>query len=97
MVSADVIQLQSHCGIRTAQEHHAAVLGAFRARDAIEIDAGRVEDVDLTLLQLLVSATKTANASQKRFKLVGVSDPLRRALARAGLRLSSSDDQINWA
>jgi anti-anti-sigma regulatory factor len=56
-----------------------------------------VEHVDVAFLQLLVSATKTAAALQKRMRLIAISQPLRDALTRAGLRLSSSDDQITWA
>ena len=97
MHSADPIQLESQCGIRTAKEHHGALLNAFREREEIEIDAGKVEHVDVAFLQLLVSATKTAAAQQKRMRLIAVSQPLRNALTRAGLGLSSSDDQITWA
>jgi anti-anti-sigma regulatory factor len=88
--------LQSDCNIRTAREHHRALVDAFQTGDEIEIDAGRVERVDLTFIQLLASAMKTAKASQKRCRLVSVSEPLRGALARAGVRLSPSDDQIMW-
>ena len=73
------------------------LLDAFRTRDEIEIDAAKVEHVDVAFLQLLVSATKTANASNKRLRLIAISEPVRGAMARAGLRLSSSDDQITWA
>jgi anti-anti-sigma regulatory factor len=97
MGSGDPIRLQSHCGIQTTQEHLAAILSAFRARDEIEIDAAWVEHVDLTFIQLLVSAVKTAKASKKRMRLIAISEPLRAALARAGLRLSSANDQITWA
>jgi phospholipid transport system transporter-binding protein len=97
MHSADPIQLDSQCGIRAAKEHHGVLLGAFREREEIEIDAAKVEHVDVAFLQLLVSAAKTAAAKQKRMRLTAVSQPLRAALTRAGLRLSSSDDQITWA
>ncbi len=73
------------------------LLSAFRERDEIEIDAAKVEHVDVAFLQLLVSATKTAAAQQKRMRLIAVSQPLRDGLTRAGLRLSPSDDQIIWA
>jgi len=89
--NANPIQLQRDCSIRTVREHHAALLDAFRARDDVEIDAAAVEVVDLTFVQLLVSATKTANASNKRLRLIAISEPVRGAMARAGLRLSSSD------
>jgi anti-anti-sigma regulatory factor len=95
--STNPVRLQSDCCVRTAREHHAALLSAFRGRDYIEIDAAGVEHVDLTLIQLLVSATKTAKTSRKRMRLIAASEPLRSALARAGLRLSSSEDQITWA
>ena len=97
MDSADPVQLQSPCGVQTARKHHAALFGALRARDAIEIDAAWFPHVDLTFIQLLASAAKTAKASRKRLRLIAVSEPLRDALARAGLPLASSDDHITWA
>jgi anti-anti-sigma regulatory factor len=95
--SADPIQLDSQCGIRTVKEQHSVLLSAFREREEIEIDAGKVEHVDVAFLQLLVSSAKTAAAQQKRMRLTAISQPLRDALTRAGLGLSSSDDQITWA
>ena len=97
MDSVDPIRLPDQCDIRTAHENHAAFLAAFRERDEIEIDAAMAEQVDLTFVHLLASAVKTAKASHKRIRLVAVSEQLRGALARAGLRLSASDDQITWA
>ena len=97
MQGTDPIRLQGQCGIQTVQEHQTALLRAFREREEIEIDAAGVEHVDVAFLQLLVSAAKTAAAQQKRMRLIAVSRPLRDALNRAGLRLSSSDDQITWA
>ena len=97
MDSADPVQLQSPCGVQTARKHHAALFGALRARDAIEIDAAWFPHVDLTFIQLLASATRPAKASQTRLLLISVSTPLRRVRTRAGLRLSPSGDQITWA
>ena len=96
MHSPEPVRLQSHCDIRSIAEQHAALLAAFRAGDEIAIDAGQVEQADLTLIQLLASAAKTATATQKRLRLTAVSESLRGALARAGVQLSSSDDQISW-
>ncbi len=69
----------------------------FRTRDEVEIDGGGVEYADLTCVQLLVSAAKSAAAAGKPMRLIAISEPLSGAFARAGLRISQSDDQTNWA
>jgi anti-anti-sigma regulatory factor len=92
--SAEPIRFQGRCDIRSAAANRTTFVDAFRDREQIDIDTDFVEQVDITFIQLLVSAARTAAASGKRMRLVGVSDPLRVALARAGLRLSPSDDQI---
>ncbi len=91
------IKLRGVCDIRTSNERRAALLAAIAARDDVALDAAEVEHVDITFLQLLASAAKTAKASRKRLRLIAVSEPLRDALARAGFTHSSSDDQITWA
>jgi len=91
------IALRGQCDIRTVRENHAALLAAFRSREEIEIDAAGAEQVDVTVVQLLASATLTAAASNKRLRLVAASEPLRRALERAGLGYSQSDGQITWS
>ena len=93
----DPIRLPGHCDIGTAPELHAALSEAFRARDEVEIDAAGVEYADLTCVQLLVAAARSAEASGKPMRLLAMSEPLRAALARAGLRVSQSDDPTNWA
>lgn len=92
----DPFRLHSECDVRTARERHAELIDAFLDRNEVEIDAGGVEHADVTLIQLLISAARTAEASQKRMRILSISEPLRSVLARAGLRLSPSDE-IHWA
>jgi anti-anti-sigma regulatory factor len=93
--SVNIVKFQSHCDIRTARETHAALLASFRSAEAVEIDAGDVAEADITLVQLIASATRTAEASGKPMRLIAVSEPLRAAFARAGV--SASDGQITWS
>ena len=67
------------------------------AQPSIRILDDLARQLDITVIQLLASAAKTAKASRKRLRLIAVSEPLRDALARAGLPLASSDDHITWA
>ncbi len=69
-------------------------MDAFRAGDEVEIDAGRAEYVDLTFVQLLISASKTADALQKRLRFASVSQAFLDAFARAGVTLSPTQDPI---
>jgi anti-anti-sigma regulatory factor len=93
----DPVRLPSHCDIRTASELHAELSEAFRVRDEVEIDGDGVEHADVTCIQLLAAAAKTAEAVSKPMRVLAMSEPLRGAFARAGLRVSRSDAHTNWA
>ncbi|TCR67558.1 STAS domain-containing protein [Bosea sp. BK604] len=83
------IILPVDCRISASRAQYDALRSAFSGNPDITIDASQVQQVDITCLQLLASARKTAHARQKHLQITAISQPLNDALARAGLQLSS--------
>lgn len=61
------VTLRGRLGIENAADLYGAVCQAFEAAERIELDAAALEGVDMTTLQVLCSACKTAAARQKKF------------------------------
>lgn len=83
------VNLPVDCRIGTSRAQYDALRGAFSSGDEIILDAGAVQQADITCLQLLVSALKTAEARRKHLRITAISQPLQDAFARAGLHLPS--------
>lgn len=83
------IILPVDCRISASRAQYDALRSAFSGSADITIDASQVQQVDITCLQLLASARKTAHARQRHLQITAISQPLHDALARAGLQLSS--------
>jgi anti-anti-sigma regulatory factor len=88
------IELTGHCDIHSASKRRSDIIEALRGSDEVGIDAERVEYLDLTFVQLLISASKTAEVNHKRLRFAPVSEAFRDAFQRAGVRLSANQDQI---
>jgi anti-anti-sigma regulatory factor len=67
---------------------------AFEAEGDITINCSALASCDLTAVQLLVSATRSAATTGKTLRLAAVPPALETALARAGLALSPAADRI---
>lgn len=87
MTERSSLTLPVDCRIGASRAQYSALRDAFSASDQIELDAGQVQQADITCLQLLVSAAKTAQAGRKHLRITALSEPLRAAFARAGLPL----------
>ncbi|RDJ19968.1 STAS domain-containing protein [Bosea caraganae] len=77
--------------ISASRAQYDALRIAFAGAGDIAIDATQVQQADITCLQLLASALKTARAKQRRLDISAISPPLQDALARAGLQLPSAN------
>jgi anti-anti-sigma regulatory factor len=77
--------------IAQADAIHAALLDALQNHSAVVIDCAGVEEIDLTFLQLLISASRTALAANKSFHF---SSPptglLADAISRCGFAIQAS-------
>lgn len=79
------LHLRSSLGLRDAPQFLDDLRDALARGDAVTIDAGDLQEVDVVILQLLVSARKTAAAAGKRLTLVAPDNELlRRLLVKTG-------------
>jgi anti-anti-sigma regulatory factor len=80
-----VVDLGSEPGIRTVAILRDQLSAALAAHDSVAITASSASSIDVSILQLLASAHRTAMASGKALHLrVPQEGPLRHALIRAG-------------
>lgn len=80
-----VIDLGLEPGIRTVAALRDQLSSALAAHESIEITAGAVTSIDVSILQLIASAHRTAMASGKTlFLRTPQEGPMRNALIRAG-------------
>lgn len=95
MGTQTIIELVGHCDIHSASKRRSDLIEAMRGSDEVWIDSERAEYLDLTFIQLLVSASKTARVTRTRLRFAPVSAAFRDAFERAGVRLSPNQDQID--
>lgn len=87
--------------VRNAEQIHARLLESLRDNATVAIDCAGATDVDLSFVQLVLSARNSATASGKSLSLVSpATDALSETLRRAGLLgvagASERADQLFW-
>jgi hypothetical protein len=84
--------------IRNIKDVHSEFLTHIENTAAIEVDLDGCEDVDLSLIQLIESARKSAKAGKKNISLTKpANDIVLSTLKRAGLvEAFSADDAKFW-
>jgi anti-anti-sigma regulatory factor len=83
--SAVVIRCAGDAGLRSCDENRTALAAALAAHDEVVVDCTDAEDVDVSFVQLLLAAWKTACASGRRLRLSdSPSGALLEALVRGG-------------
>jgi ABC-type transporter Mla MlaB component len=78
------LRLPQDCSIAAIRGVYDLIREAFRRQDSVEIDCSSVAKADVTAIQLLLSTTKTGQASGRRVVLTAFSQNLRNTLRRAG-------------
>jgi hypothetical protein len=68
-LSQTAISLDGARTVRTADQSHSLLLEAFRNASSITVDCSQITEADLSLVQLLLSARKSAAAGGKRLSL----------------------------
>ena len=72
--------------VREAEQASAKLREALAATDEILLDCGRIEEVDLTFIQLVLAARKSAERDGKSLALLTAAQgPLLKALDLAGV------------
>lgn len=79
------LRLSGDCGLRTIRILHEAVSAALATSADVEIDCADCDHTDVSFVQLMVAAAKTAERTGARLRLTNMPDAGRTAFARAGL------------
>lgn len=80
-----ILRLSGDCGLRNARALRDDLAVAFAASNAVEIDCANAERIDLSFVQLTVSAAKTARDAKKRLTVTNLSEAAQATFTRAGL------------
>lgn len=87
------VTLTSPANIRTISQAFAELVSAFDDGGDIELHVSDDEDIDLTLVQLIESARKSADRRGRQFRLASpASGPLLEILERGGFLTGRDDD-----
>jgi anti-anti-sigma regulatory factor len=90
------LRLIGELTVRTITEAHQKLLSEFANTDALIIDAREVADVDLTFVQLIESARRSASKEGKRLAMAAPLPPALRDLLERGGFLSAGDSASFW-
>jgi ABC-type transporter Mla MlaB component len=79
------LRLSGELTIRTITDAHHKLANAYAKKGEMQLDTSAVSEADLSLVQLIEAARRSANADGKRFTLSPPpSEALRQVLQRAG-------------
>lgn len=79
------VRLQGSLTLRDAKQMHSLLQAAISASREVEVDVRDVSNIDVSIIQLIVSARKSAEQRGRRLVLVTEPDgAFRAALAKAG-------------
>jgi ABC-type transporter Mla MlaB component len=85
--------------VRTAEQSHSVLLEALRSASSIDLDCSQVTETDVSFVQLLLSARKTAAEYGKSLTLAHpAGETLRSVLERGGFLKADSPagDRLFW-
>lgn len=84
MAEPATLTLPPECTLRTAQALQADLLAALDGAPGLLLDCAAVEKVDVTFVQLVVTAAKSAGARGATLDLTNPPDAVAAAFRRAG-------------
>lgn len=80
------ISLSGDCSIRSITDLHATMQDAIRQGEGdVVVDMAGVEDADVTLIQLMIAAARTASAADRVFSIVNMPGPIAACFSGAGV------------
>jgi anti-anti-sigma regulatory factor len=93
--------MPSSLTIREAEQIHACLLQAVRYQQTVVVDCSAATEIDLSFIQLVLSARKSARAAGKNLCVVPppdglLADVLRRAGLLGAPEAAPSADQLFW-
>ena len=94
MTQTKPIILSGDCIVSNIHHSYKTLVDAFQREGSLVIDLAHVEAADVSLMQLIVSASKTAAVSDREFSLKCVPHNLRDLLCSAGISFDQNSGQI---
>ena len=95
-LSAYPVVLRDSLTTATSEETHRTLASALNAADAIVIDCTEASEVDVSFLQILYAARRSAESAGKRIALSAPpSGPLDEALRRCGFPAAGSATNLS--
>lgn len=89
----NIIKWKESAGIESSQKLQKELLDAFKSSSAIFLDISELEDIDLTGIQLIISAKKEADSQKKTFFITGnIPEAISEYVSSCGISL---DDYLN--
>jgi ABC-type transporter Mla MlaB component len=79
------LQLEGNCTVSGISEIYSQIREALAANAALTVDVGKLDNIDVALLQLLIAAKKAADEQRKSLTVKGGSEAFQAGLVRAGL------------
>jgi phospholipid transport system transporter-binding protein len=87
------LRLPADCSISGIRAVYELILKSLKLSHRVEIDCSAVDKADVTSIQLLISATRTADHQGRRVNLTAFSQSLKNTFHRAGLSSSALSDR----
>lgn len=88
-----VLKLRGTLDISVAGELHTALRDFLSGPSSLVLDLSGIDACDTTALQLICSARKTAERSNRRLQVVGLSDPVAETSAALGLSTTAAGSE----
>ena len=93
-----VLKLSGSLTVASSGKLRKAVISGLEKDNGLELVLGKVEEVDLSFLQIIASASKTAREENKKFAVrLPVPDPVVEAVILSGLANHGSCDDASCA
>ena len=91
-----VLELEGRCTVERVKEIRTVVADVMERADRVKLSLLRVEEIDVSFLQLLQSAAKTAKYLKKHLVVTNMPEPVRKTAQEAGFAsiLAALDDRL---
>lgn len=83
------LRLSGDCGLRGISALRNDVIAALSSATILEIDCAAADRIDLSFVQLVTSAARTAKGESKQIRVTNLPEAGQAAFARAGLTAPS--------
>ncbi len=90
-----LVSLHGDCIVSDINRSYRTLVEAFQSEGSIVIDLSKIEAADITLVQLIVSASKTATQQGREFSLISVPKIFEDTLLLAGVDFNVASGRLS--